>query len=133
MRHNRLVDAMNRGCHCIGVNKEALRESLETGLRGSDVFAGLTNTHPNLLAEFPVFLSPDHVDRMMAIVAAVDSLVATWSAIGESCETDVFEPRTGPLCGWCPFAGGCTEGQAEIERRAARKAEEEAALLSLAG
>jgi putative RecB family exonuclease len=64
---------------------------------------------------------------------AVDGLRATWAAIGESCATDTFEPRTGPLCGWCPFAERCPEGRAEIARREARRAEEEAALVALAG
>jgi putative RecB family exonuclease len=65
--------------------------------------------------------------------AVIDSLGSTWSAIGESCETDTFEPRPGPLCGWCPFADRCPEGREEIDRRAARQADEQAALLSLAG
>ena len=65
--------------------------------------------------------------------SVTDSLASTWSAIGESCRTDTFEPRTGPLCGWYPFADRCLEGRAEIERRAARRAEEEAAVLSVAG
>lgn len=64
---------------------------------------------------------------------AVEGLGATWTAIGDSCRTDTFEPRPGPLCGWCPFSDRCPEGQAEIDRRAARRAEEEAALLALAG
>lgn len=65
--------------------------------------------------------------------AAVETLQATWSGIGDACAADEFEPRTGPLCGWCPFVDRCEAGRAEVERRAARKADEEAALLSLAG
>ena len=29
-------------------------------------------------------------------------------------------PRTGPLCGWCPYTAHCPEGQAEIRRRVER-------------
>ncbi len=28
-----------------------------------------------------------------------------------------FDPRTGPLCAWCPFAAQCPEGSREIRRR----------------
>ncbi len=31
--------------------------------------------------------------------------------------TEVFDPRPGPLCGWCPYAAVCPEGQTEIRRR----------------
>ena len=67
------------------------------------------------------------------LAAAVGSLAGTWAAIGEACATDTFEPRTGPLCGWCPFASRCPEGTAAIERREAERAAEEAALVALAG
>lgn len=65
--------------------------------------------------------------------AAVERLSSTWDAIGEACADDSFEPRTGPLCGWCPFADRCPEGGAEVKRRADRRAAEETALLRLAG
>lgn len=54
-------------------------------------------------------------------------LAATWDGINTACERDEFEPRPGPLCGWCPYAGGCPEGSAEIERRAGRSSEVAAA------
>ena len=67
------------------------------------------------------------------LAAAVGSLAETWEAIGSACATDSFEPRTGPLCGWCPFASRCPEGTAAIQRREAERAAEEASLIALAG
>lgn len=57
----------------------------------------------------------------------VEKLGVTWSAINNACASDEFEPRTGPLCGWCPYLERCPEGSNEVaNRRAARKAEAEA-------
>ena len=67
------------------------------------------------------------------LAKAVERLDATWSSIGEACATDTFEPRTGPLCGWCPYADRCPEGQVAIEKRRARIAAEEESLLRLVG
>ncbi len=63
----------------------------------------------------------------------IEKLSGTWTAINTACETDEFEPRTGPLCGWCPYADQCPEGTAEVTKRLARKAAEEGALLAEAG
>lgn len=52
----------------------------------------------------------------------IEKLSGTWTAINTACETDEFEPRTGPLCGWCPYADRCPEGTAEVAKRQARKA-----------
>ncbi len=59
-----------------------------------------------------------------------EKLVATWGAIKTACSTDEFEPRTGPLCGWCPYADRCAEGTAEVAKRQNAKAAEDAALLA---
>ena len=57
----------------------------------------------------------------------VEKLGVTWSAINNACASDEFEPRTGPLCGWCPYLERCPEGSSEVaKRRAAREAEAEA-------
>ena len=63
----------------------------------------------------------------------VGKLAGTWSAINTACTSDEFEPRTGPLCGWCPYVDQCPEGRAEVTRRQAAKAAEEEALLAIAG
>jgi putative RecB family exonuclease len=62
-----------------------------------------------------------------------EKLAGTWASIKTSCSTDEFEPRTGPLCGWCPYADRCVEGTAEITKRQNVKAAEEAALLAATG
>lgn len=53
-------------------------------------------------------------DRLASAVAGLSS---TWRAVGTACREDAFESRVGVLCGWCPFADRCQEGQAEINRR----------------
>ncbi len=52
-----------------------------------------------------------------AVDPVVDALGDTWARMLTACTVEVFEPRPGPLCGWCPYAAQCPEGQAEIRRR----------------
>jgi hypothetical protein len=70
-----LVDALNRDCHCISVDREKLRETLEARFDGSH--PSRLETHPTLLASSPVFLSRDHVDRMRHIIRSIETVVAT--------------------------------------------------------
>jgi putative RecB family exonuclease len=51
---------------------------------------------------------------------AVTELEAIWSQINRSLADEVFEPTTGPLCAWCPYAQLCPEGLAEVTKRKAR-------------
>jgi len=55
------------------------------------------------------------------IDSVVDKLAGTWAAINTACATDEFEPRTGPLCGWCPYVDRCPEGTKEVAKRQAKK------------
>lgn len=48
---------------------------------------------------------------------AVGRLRTTWDALQVSAESDAFEPKPGPLCGWCPHVADCPEGRAEVLRR----------------
>ncbi len=55
--------------------------------------------------------TPDRVDE------AVGRLRTTWDALQVAAESDAFEPKPGPLCGWCPHVADCPEGRAEVLRR----------------
>ncbi len=71
MTSNTLADALNRGCHCINVNQDALRASLESRLAESGAWSRLRESHPHLLADSPVFISRDHIEQMRAVIAAI--------------------------------------------------------------
>ena len=62
------------------------------------------------------------------IDSVVDKLADTWAAINTACDTDEFEPRTGPLCGWCPYVDRCPEGTKEVAKRQAKKDADVAAM-----
>lgn len=49
--------------------------------------------------------------------AAVSSIGSTWVRINDALDSGDYPPRTGPLCGWCPYTQHCAEGRAELERR----------------
>lgn len=49
--------------------------------------------------------------------ASISALHDTWSEIGSAVTTQTYEASPGPLCGWCPYAGECTEGLSELELR----------------
>ena len=68
-----------------------------------------------------------------ALDQVVEKLAGTWAGITTACETDEFEPRTGPLCAWCAYVEQCPEGTAEVARRNARRAAETEAAVSIAG
>lgn len=71
-----MADVLNRLCHCINVDRDALRRTLETRLGKSGAYARLLQTHPHLLSETPVFVSRDHVDQMTQIIETIESVVA---------------------------------------------------------
>ena len=52
-----------------------------------------------------------------AIDTAVGALGETWVTVNAAVESNTFEANPGPLCGWCPYAGECPEGLAELEAR----------------
>ena len=67
-----------------------------------------------------MYLTGASIDRPIdheAATAAVTEHAATWSAIGAALDAGEFPTRTGPLCGWCPYASSCPEGRMEVERR----------------
>ncbi len=49
--------------------------------------------------------------------ASIGALQETWTEINAAVSTQSYVASPGPLCGWCPYAGKCTEGLSELELR----------------
>lgn len=71
---NQLTDALNRDCHCISVNKEILRGSLEANLKDAGLPEQLMDVHRHLFADAPVFLWQGHINRMAALIRAIKTV-----------------------------------------------------------
>jgi putative RecB family exonuclease len=59
-----------------------------------------------------VSASKDSADKRVAVTPALlegtrSKMTALWRAIEDSATYDVWEERTGPLCGWCHFKTWC--------------------------
>ena len=52
---------------------------------------------------------------------AIQVAVDTWDDVNRSFASGKFAPKTGPLCGWCPFASECPEGMEDLRERRANK------------
>lgn len=89
MTDNTLTDALNKHCHCINVDQDVLRKSLETRLGDAGAWSRLQESHPHLLADSPVFISHDHVEQMKAIIAAIEGVAS-------------LEPFQNEVLGWAP-------------------------------
>lgn len=78
-----------------------------------------------------LYLGADTIDigvNADVIDAVASKLAGTWSEIRTACSEDSFEPRPGPLCGWCAYVQWCPQGEAELAKRAHNKAARDAAL-----
>ena len=71
------VERLNRQCFCINLDTAALKRELETDLKTYDHQQPFWDKYPNMFAAVPVFVSRCHLERMAAIIAAVESVVAS--------------------------------------------------------
>jgi len=72
---NQLTETLNKDCHCITVDKDDLRNSLEAHLHNSGLPEQLLDGHSHLFASSPVFLSQDHIQKMGLLIQAVQNVV----------------------------------------------------------
>jgi putative RecB family exonuclease len=56
------------------------------------------------------------IDRQ-SVEDAVEVAVNVWSDLERAEAQQGYEPKPGPLCGWCPFAGECEAGLSELVER----------------
>ena len=76
MNRNAVADALNRTCHCISVDRDALQGSLEERFGESGVWSRLEQSHPHLFADSPVFIADGQVAEMAAIIDAIERVAS---------------------------------------------------------
>ena len=76
MPQETLADALNRSCQCIAVDEQKLQRSLEAGFGMPGFYARLQASHPNLLAEYPIFVAREHIAAMQDVIEAIEHVVA---------------------------------------------------------
>jgi len=67
-----IAEKLNRDCQCAATDLARLGSSLDEALQPAE---SITNTHPHLFAQMPVFLEPQHVAQMQRVIEAVEELV----------------------------------------------------------
>jgi hypothetical protein len=70
------VEALNSECFCISLDQDALRRALESEIGQPGLFELVQQRCPYLFAARPIFVSRPHLERMAALVRAVESVVA---------------------------------------------------------
>lgn len=70
-----LADALNRSCQCIAVDEEKLQTSLASGFGEPGYYARLRQSHPNLLAAYPIFVAHEHIAAMQDVIDAIEHVV----------------------------------------------------------
>jgi hypothetical protein len=77
-----LAERLNRDCFCIGTDVPELRRKLDQLIAGYGVHQPLAESHPHLFSTAPVFIAAAQMQAMLAVIAAIESVVATaqWTA-----------------------------------------------------
>lgn len=70
------IETLNSRCFCISLDQAALRDALESTLGQPGLFDLVRQRCPYLFAAHPVFIAPAHLQRMAAVVRAIESVVA---------------------------------------------------------
>ena len=71
------IEDLNRTCHCLSLDEEALRRGLEADLGARGLSRVMVESHPHLFASVPMFVSREHIELMARVIVAVEAVVAT--------------------------------------------------------
>ena len=89
---------LNRECLCTTINPAALERELAAALGDNDLYRSIRETRPHLFSATAVFVTPQQVDKMRAVVEAVEAVVATAAyrnaVLGQAPATALHDPRT---------------------------------------
>lgn len=70
------IQKLNDECFCISLDQQVLRTALAGQTETPDLFEMLQARCPTVFAARPVFVSPNHMQRMQELIAAIESVVA---------------------------------------------------------
>lgn len=70
------IQKLNNECFCISLDEQALHDALASQTDTSDLFDMLQARCPTVFAARPVFVSPGHMERMQALITAIEAVVA---------------------------------------------------------
>ena len=91
-----LATALNRDCLCLTVNRDSLRRELDADGNNGDLYETILATRPNLFSATAVFVTPQQIERMRAIIRAVETVVALSayreSALAQAPDLAHFDP-----------------------------------------
>ena len=68
-----MAEALNVGCQCVSLDRQALLDALARDPRDGALQAMLAESRPHLFSDSMAFVSARHVRRMADVVAAIES------------------------------------------------------------
>jgi len=71
------ASTLNRACLCATINPAALEHELTATLGDSGFYRTISETRPHLFSATAVFVTPEQVSSMRAVIEAVETVVAT--------------------------------------------------------
>lgn len=71
-----MAEALNVGCQCVSLDRQALLDALARDPRDGALQAMLAESRPHLFSDSMAFVSARHVRRMADVVAAIERVVA---------------------------------------------------------
>ncbi|HJS38308.1 MAG TPA: hypothetical protein VJ789_09290 [Burkholderiales bacterium] len=71
-----MIETLNRDCHCISLDREALRRALEADPASSGLHDLIAERCPHLFASLPLFVSREQVRQMGQVIETVERVVA---------------------------------------------------------
>jgi hypothetical protein len=89
--------ALNRECLCTTIDPAAMRRELADVLGNNDLYNSICATRPHLFSATAVFITPDQVNSMRAVIEAVESVIGTSTyrnvALAHASATAAHDPR----------------------------------------
>ena len=70
------ASALNRECLCTTINPAALERELAAALGDNDLYRSIRETRPHLFSATAVFITPEQVHKMRAVIEAVETVIA---------------------------------------------------------